>query len=187
LKDENVLIEAIRQGVGSLTWKDYFGYASAVQENGYYVGLVAGSLPNVTLDSASMIVKPDKVKEQLKREAAKQSAGSSEEYPQSSGEGEKSIHDGEVTTISGSHETLIRRFHGSVNLDADRMGRDAGQIADEVLSHLSGLVGANVEISLEINVEVPDGIPENVIRIVKENAVHLNLNHKDLKKNKYKI
>ena len=170
LKDENALIEAIRQGAGYLTWKDYFGYASAVREDGYYVGLVAGSFPNVTLDSASVIVKPNKVEEQLKHEAAKQSMGSSEEYPQSSREGEKSIHDGRETAISKSHETLIRRFHGSVNLDADRMGRDAGQIADEVLSHLSGLVGANVEISLEINVKVPDGIPENVIRIVKENA-----------------
>ena len=29
-------------------------------------------------------------------------------------------------------------------LDAARPGRDASQIADEVISHLSGLLGANV-------------------------------------------
>ena len=34
-------------------------------------------------------------------------------------------------------------------LDAARPGRDASQIADEVISHLSGLLGANVEVRLE--------------------------------------
>ena len=107
------------------------------------------------MDSASVIVKPDKVKEQREREAAEQPPEGGEKYPQPTGEGEGSVRDGGGTTV---------------DLDAARMGRDAGQIADEVLSHLSGLVGANVKISLEIDVEIPDGIPENVIRIVKENA-----------------
>ncbi|HSG43861.1 MAG TPA: hypothetical protein VLA72_11965 [Anaerolineales bacterium] len=117
-----------------------------------------------------MIVKPDKVKEQREREAAEQPPEGGEKYPQPTGEGEGSVRDGGGTTVVEEQETVIRRFHGSVDLDAARMGRDAGQIADEVLSHLSGLVGANVKISLEIDVEIPDGIPENVIRIVKENA-----------------
>ncbi len=52
----------------------------------------------------------------------------------------------------------IKRFHGSVELDPTRMGRDAGRIADEVLSHLTGIVGAKAKITLEIDVEVPNGI-----------------------------
>ncbi len=43
-------------------------------------------------------------------------------------------------------------------------------IADEVLAHLSGLVGAKVTVTLEIEVEVPDSIPEDKVRIVSENA-----------------
>ena len=43
------------------------------------------------------------------------------------------------------------------------MGRDAGRIADEVISHLSGLVGANVKVTLEIEAEIPNGAPDNVV------------------------
>ena len=62
------------------------------------------------------------------------------------------------------------RFHGSVELDATRVGRDASQIADEVISHLSGIVGAEVKVTLEIEAAVPDGAPENVVRTVTENS-----------------
>ncbi|MBA2447798.1 MAG: hypothetical protein H0V51_07215 [Chloroflexi bacterium] len=63
-----------------------------------------------------------------------------------------------------------RRFHGSVKLDATRSGRDAGKIADEVIAHLTGLVGANVEVTLEIHAEIPDGVPDHVVRTVTENC-----------------
>ena len=55
-------------------------------------------------------------------------------------------------------------------LDAARPGRDASQIADEVISHLSGLLGANVEVRLEIQAYVPEGVPDNIVRIVIENG-----------------
>ena len=45
-----------------------------------------------------------------------------------------------------------------------------GQIAEEVVSHLTGLVGAKVEVTLEIEAEIPDGAPEHVVRTVTENA-----------------
>jgi hypothetical protein len=43
-------------------------------------------------------------------------------------------------------------------LDATRVGRDAGHIADEVISHLTALVGSEVKISLEIEAQVPNGV-----------------------------
>ncbi|HEU4342124.1 MAG TPA: hypothetical protein VFU31_11185, partial [Candidatus Binatia bacterium] len=49
-------------------------------------------------------------------------------------------------------------------------GRDAGRIADEVISHLSGIVGANVTVTLEIEAEIPNGAPDNVVRTVTENG-----------------
>ena len=57
-----------------------------------------------------------------------------------------------------------------MNLDATRVGRDASQIADEVIAHLAGLVGANVTVTLEIEAEIPDGAPEQVVRTVTENS-----------------
>lgn len=56
------------------------------------------------------------------------------------------------------------------SLDPQRVGRDAGRIADEVLTHLVGLVGANVRVTLEIEVDIPGGAPDNVVRIVTENG-----------------
>lgn len=51
-----------------------------------------------------------------------------------------------------------------------RVGRDAGRIADEVIVHLTGLVGARVKITLEIEAEIPSGTPDNVVRTVTENG-----------------
>ena len=63
-----------------------------------------------------------------------------------------------------------KRFHGSVELDSTRVGRDAGRIAEEVLSHLSGLVGAEVRVTLEVEAQIPDGAPESVVRTMTENS-----------------
>ena len=51
-----------------------------------------------------------------------------------------------------------------------RIGRDAGKIAEEVIQHLSGLVGANVEIMLEIHADLPNGASEKTVRDVTENC-----------------
>ena len=64
----------------------------------------------------------------------------------------------------------MKRFHGSVVLDATRVGRDAGRIADEVVAHLAGLVGSDVTVTLEIEAEIPSGAPEQVVRTVTENC-----------------
>ena len=51
-----------------------------------------------------------------------------------------------------------------------RVVRDAGKIADEVITHLVGLVGSSVRVTLEIEAEIPGGAPENVVRTVTENS-----------------
>ena len=61
-------------------------------------------------------------------------------------------------------------FTGAVSLDATRVGRDASQIADEVIAHLAGLVGAKVTVTLEIEAEIPSGAPDHVVRTVTENS-----------------
>jgi len=63
-----------------------------------------------------------------------------------------------------------KRFHASAQLDPARVGRDAGQIASEVVAHLEGLVGSEVKVTLEIEAYMPDGAPENVVRTVTENC-----------------
>ncbi|GIW77361.1 MAG: hypothetical protein KatS3mg104_2424 [Phycisphaerae bacterium] len=77
---------------------------------------------------------------------------------------------GEVGTQPPSVKTAPKRFYGSVILDTNRVGRDAGRIADEVVAHLAGILGANVKITLEIEAEIPTGAPEHVVRVVTENC-----------------
>ena len=61
---------------------------------------------------------------------------------------------------------LLRTKAGQERRAREQLAR----IADEVLSHLSGLVGSSATVSLEIEVTVPDGVSDDVVRIVTENA-----------------
>ena len=85
---------------------------------------------------------------------------------------EREISTAEHTT--STPHLVARRYHGSVKLDPTRVGRDAGQVADEVIAHLEGLVGSEVRLTLEIEAVIPDGAPEQVIRTVTENSRSLN-------------
>jgi hypothetical protein len=64
----------------------------------------------------------------------------------------------------------LKRFHGTVHLDPARVGRDASRIADEVIAHLSGLVGAEVKVTLEIEAIIPSGATDQIVRTVTENG-----------------
>jgi hypothetical protein len=63
-----------------------------------------------------------------------------------------------------------RRFHGTVQLDPTRVGRDASRIADEVIAYLAGQVGAEITVTLEIEAALPDGAPDQIVRTVTENS-----------------
>lgn len=129
------------------------------------MGLVAGALPSVTLDGASVIVKPAAVKAQREKEPLE--APSDSVYM--GGKGGPS-DEPQGLSVAEPREVVLRRFHGSVELDSSRLGRAAGQIADEIVSHLAGLVGSKINISLEISADASEGFPEDVVRTVSENA-----------------
>ncbi len=63
-----------------------------------------------------------------------------------------------------------RRYHGTVVLDPARVGRDASRIADEVVTHLVGIIGSTVRVTLEIEADIPAGASDNVVRTVTENG-----------------
>jgi hypothetical protein len=69
-----------------------------------------------------------------------------------------------------SADTRPRRFHGTVTLDPTRVGRDASRVAEEVIAHLTGLVGARVTVTLEIEAEIPHGASDHIVRTVTENS-----------------
>ena len=171
LKNPDVLTSAVEDGVSLLVWeKDSFAYADSWDEEAErYRGLKAKQNVVVSVNSDAVIVKPEAALEQLKREQKPQ------EQPAGSGEGpeppEGPLEPGEPTPRK------VTRFHGTVAIDPLRAGTNAGRISEEVIRHLSGLVGAAVQLTLELQVEVPDGIPADRQRIVNENCRTLKFRH----------
>jgi hypothetical protein len=177
LRDTAVLLDAIREGLGLLTWgKDSFAYAESYDETASrYRGLRCGHMVSLSPDSlVGLLVKPELALKQQDAETPQPTpggtptatlpAGSPAETPT----GDSS--DGSPTDGEHPKPTQPKRFHGSVTLDAARVGRDASRVADEVISHLSGLMDANVRVTLEIEAEIPNGAPDNVVRTVTENG-----------------
>jgi predicted AAA+ superfamily ATPase len=71
LRDQDVLLEAVQDGIGQMTWSDAFAYAEAYDEvNQRYRGLRAGQRSSVVMDGRSVLVKPEVAQEQIRREAA---------------------------------------------------------------------------------------------------------------------
>ena len=58
----------------------------------------------------------------------------------------------------------------SANLDNVRINRDVNTYVQEIIQHLSAVTGATVELKLEVEVNAPEGIPNNVVRTVSENC-----------------
>ena len=67
-------------------------------------------------------------------------------------------------------EPHSHRFYGSVKINPRLMAGDAGKIMEEVVKHLTTLYGANVQVTLEIQATLPNGVPEGTRRTVEENC-----------------
>ena len=78
--------------------------------------------------------------------------------------------------------TPPKRFHGTVTLDATRVGRDASRVAEEVIAHLTGLVGASVTVTLEIEAQIPSGASDHIVRTVTENCRTLKFTNQGFEK-----
>lgn len=118
-----------------------------------------------------MLVKPEIAQKQIEAERAEQAPPFQDKENGDPGVGDTGrTSPGDSLGNAGTHGAKPRRFYGTATLDTTRVGRDAGRIAEEVIAHLSGLVGAKVTVTLEIAAEVSDGVPDQVVRIVTENS-----------------
>jgi hypothetical protein len=174
LKEPAVLLEAIRDGLRLLTWsQDSFAYAESFDDAaGRYRGLRCGELVNISENNLSgLLVRPEVALKQRQAETVPSPSGFAEATGGVVGGPVEPVPTGAARGApSESDVRRPKRFHGSVSLDPARVGRDAGRIADEVISHLAGLVGSSVKVTLEIEAEVQAGTPDNVVRTVTENS-----------------
>jgi hypothetical protein len=170
LKASTVLLHAISDGVNLMIWHDAFGFADSYDETtGRYLGLRGGTLINLAdVHSPALVVKADVAAGQIDAERAPPPGATPGQTP-GAGPG-VSPPPGVTPPSQPPGAAKPKRFHGTVSLDAARVGRDASKIAEEVISHLVGMVGARVTVNLEIEAEMPDGAPDNVVRTVTENS-----------------
>jgi hypothetical protein len=172
LAGPEVLVQAIRDGVALLTWQtETFAYADSYDEAaGRYKGLRGGQ--SVTLDAGSpgLLVKPDVARRQMEAEVQPTLSGgetNTDTSPTGAALAGSGKAGGKVDPIT---PPLPRRFHGTVRLNPNRVGLDASRIADEVLAHLVGQVGAEVTVTLEVEASLPNGASGQIVRTVTENS-----------------
>jgi predicted AAA+ superfamily ATPase len=172
-----VVVHAMRDGVALLTWQsDTFAYAERYDEAaGRYSGLRGGQVASLSPESVGMLVKPEVARRQLDVESVA-SRGTAADGGGSRGptdSSESAARSGVNITEGASAATASaapRRFHGTVHLDSARVGRDASNIANEVIAHLAGQLGADVTVTLEVEARLPGGASDQVVRTVMENS-----------------
>lgn len=181
------MLDAVRDGLGLLLWtQDSFAYADSFDESaGRYRGLRCGQQVNVSASNLSgLLVRPDRAHTQQDADAAAAAAASGASASTGTGSGTVPPASGGTggAAVVTPTPAKPKRFHGTVVLDSTRVGRDASRVADEMISHLTGLVGANVKVTLEIEAQMPDGAPEQVVRTVTENGRTLKFTNQGFEK-----
>ncbi len=192
LRDGRVLEETIREGVAS---GEFFGYAQAVTPSGRYEGLKFGEVgATIYVDESSVLVHPDAARRQIEAESEQQPTS----YPPATG-GEDRFGEGEnggagadddadsdtpvyTLPVQPPVKDLSRSFHGVVEIDPARLGGSAGAISQEVVQRLASITGSNVRVTLEIQADVPEGIPEKVERDLTENCNTLKFREHDFRR-----
>jgi uncharacterized protein len=178
LKDRETILEAVRDGASVLLIEDTFATAEDYDEaTGRYLGLRVGGGASSAIDNRTCLVKVEVARKQIEEDTKGDNDGSDDDEIDVGDEGDGS-DDGNGD--DGSDEERGRSkptaFVGSVKL-GQRVGSDAARIADEVLAHLAALPDADVEVSLEISIKAPQGVSDEVVRIVSENANSLKFDH----------
>lgn len=191
LKDTDVLLAAIRDGVSSLVWeRDTFAYADSYDAaHGRFLGLKAGQ-QLAAVSESGLLVKPEVAAAQRQADGAVAvHAAERVTKPLSIAEGQTTASAGTLfggdpiyAPVQGNGTTqeaagivaLAKagptRFYAAKALDPARLVRDADDIAKEVLQHLTKLVGASVTVSIEIHATIPDGASDETVRTVTENC-----------------
>ena len=175
-RDPEVLITAIREGIGSVTWRsETFAFAESFDENaGRYLGLRAGKVVPVSESAPGLLVKAERAARQLAEEEAAKPAPITPIIPPTGQPttvpGQPGERTGPAPVQPGPAGEKPNHFFGNVGVDAARISRDMDTLAKEVVQHLASLPGAVVKVTVEIQASVPSGVPDATVRTVSENC-----------------
>ena len=179
LANEEVLNRTIQTGVNST---EYFAIASGY-ENARYIDLKFNQYISF-VEKSGYLVKADIAKKQIADEVAKRQAeaatlaGNDSIISPGSIKGDGNIHPyktdkPESSVVSDNTSTNTPQnthFYMSAQLDTTRIGRDVQKLVEEIISHLTSVDGAEVEVSLEVSAKSKDGMSAQTVRTVSENC-----------------
>ena len=166
---------AVQDGASLLIPDDTFATAEDYdEESGRYLGLRIGGGGTLSMGNSYCVVKIEVARRQEEEDAQQ---ATPTELPPTGTDELPPTGTGELPPTGTEPPTKPTAFVGSVKLDATRVVKDTGQIADEILSHLISQLEAEASISMEIEIKVPNGVDNDIVRIVKENANALNFDH----------
>ena len=163
----SVLEECIRTGVNS---KDYFAYAEGVSDGRYLELKYNTSVYNI--NDYDCLVKLQAALKQLVAEKSQK-----EEIPTDrpvTFPGERVATPGvlpeEPSTSQQPEGPKNTHFFLTKTLNYTRINKDVNDLVQEVIAHLYNADSAEVKITLDVDVDLPNGTPMPVIRTVTENC-----------------
>lgn len=173
LTDREVLVKAVQDGVGRLDAP--VAYATGKNAQGQHTGLLLRQLGQIYFDDHSLIVHPDHVveppPEPVYKPAGDGQTGDTRAIHETAGDG------GTTTDDTTPAKKPLSRFYGRVTVDPQRVNREIAIIVEEVIERLTGQVGCEVEITLEISARRPDGFDDSTVRTISENSRTLKFDH----------
>jgi len=182
LSNENVLINAVADGVQSA---DFFAYASG-KEAEKYVGLKIGVSTMVFMDSSGLLVNKEVAKKQLELDhpTVLQTPGGEAPGDTAGGPmgGEPGAGEDGAVTGGVQQSGNKKHFYGTVELTPTKATLEFDQIVREVVQHFSSKVGTNVKIKVEVEASSAKGFDEATQRIVKENSRTLGFSQAEFEK-----
>lgn len=177
LASYSVLEDAILRGVAS---DEYFALAGAYSKDRYVDLKYNKSV--LSLNQSDLLVKINVALKQIAAEKREEpqgggdipGRGSGENVPGENGIGTSGGQAGTGSQTGGSTPApdvpKNTRFFMSAKLDTTRVNRDVNNYVQEVIQHLMAVEGSDVELTLEVSVNAPEGIPSSTVRTVSENC-----------------
>lgn len=166
LKDLNVLLETITRGVAS---NEFFAMAERV-EDGRYQGLVFNRPVMGAIPLSNLLVKKEVALKQIEEELKKTHEEEGSPGPLFPEKPDRPVSAVAKPEATKKPQRKKRHFSMDVPLDSLRINKEVNTYMNEVLAHMVNLPGANVKIRLDVDIEVPEGMPSNVFTTVSENC-----------------
>ncbi|MCD7843035.1 MAG: DUF499 domain-containing protein [Clostridiales bacterium] len=171
-----VLEECILSGVNS---DEYFAYAEGVSD-GRYLGLKYKDFLSSVNEYGYLVKIPVALKQIVADQAKKTESSAQPSVNDNRSQSWGNVTNAPATDWGGAatsptpepvpEKPQNTHFFLSTPLNITRINKDVNNLVQEVINQLAGLEGAKVEITLDVNAELPDGAPVSIVRSVTENC-----------------